>query len=153
IPTNGRVPSLRPAGADSGSSRQLRFALWTHTAMSDPTPCANDAASTGEAPAAGSGTRAWFKATAARLRDWLAIQTPGMKLAVLGVALMIPASAYYAWSTLERQQKLSLEVKAMAAGQGAEAAWAYNTALPVVFGSGSVLSFLETHPVARITII
>lgn len=121
--------------------------------MSDTTQRTNNATPAGEAPAAGSGMRAWFKALAARLRDWLAIQGLGMKLAVLGVALMIPASAYYAWSTLERQEKLSLEVKAMAAGQGAEAAWAYNSALPVVFGSGSVLSFLETHSVARITII
>ena len=98
--------------------------------MSDPTPCATDAASTGDVPAAGSGARTWFKALAARLRDWLAVQSLGMKLTVLAVVLMIPASAYYAWSTLQRQEKLSLEVKAMAAsGQGAEAAWAYNSAL------------------------
>lgn len=120
--------------------------------MTDSTSCATEAVPAGDTTTAGT-VHTWLKALAARLRDWLAIQSLGMKLAVLAVALMIPASAYYAWTTLERQEKLSLEVKAMAAGQGAEAAWAFNAALPVVFGSGSVLSFLETHPVARITII
>jgi hypothetical protein len=83
----------------------------------------------------------WLKGLMARLRDWLSIQSLAMKLAALVVVLMIPASGYYAWSTLARQEKMALEVKAMTAGPGAEAPWAYNSALPVVFGSGSVLGF------------
>ncbi|WP_431096665.1 AAA family ATPase [Polaromonas aquatica] len=119
--------------------------------MTDPTKSPADIPPGDDAPAAS--LLAWFKASIARVRDWLSVQSLGMRLTVLAVVLMIPASALYAWSTLQRQEKLSLEVKAMAAGQGSEAAWAYNTTLPVVFGSGSVLSFLEAHPVARITII
>ncbi|MEO7886100.1 MAG: hypothetical protein ABIR76_05115 [Polaromonas sp.] len=120
--------------------------------MTEPTKSPADIPSGDDAPAAN--LFAWVKASLARLRDWLSIQTFGMRFVVLLVALMIPASGYYAWATLERQEKMALEVKAMAAaGQGVEAAWTYNTALPVVFGSGSVLSFLEVHPVARITII
>ena len=95
-----------------------------------------------------------IKALWVRLRFWLAAQGIGMKLALCAVALMIPASAYYAWTMLERQEKMALEVKAMAAPQrGAEALWTYNTTLPVVFGAGSILSFLEANPVTRITVI
>ena len=61
--------------------------------MSDPTQCATEAASSGDVPADGSGMRSWLKALVARLRDWLAVQSLGMKFAVLFVALMIPASA------------------------------------------------------------
>ncbi len=87
-----------------------------------------------------------------RLTEWLAVQSLGMKLVLLGVLLMIPASSYVAWSSLERQRQLSAEVSAMAPASG-EAVWTYNKELPVVFGSGSVLSFLDTQPVTRITII
>ena len=90
----------------------------------------------------------------ARVQDWMSIQTLAVKLVLVLVALMIPATAYYAAATLQRQEKMALEVKAMATtGQGGETAWTYNTALPVVFGTGSVLSFLEANPVTRITII
>ena len=39
------------------------------------------------------------------------------------------------------------------AGKAGEGVWAFNDKLPVVFGTGSVLSFLETNPVERITVI
>ncbi|MEO6016371.1 MAG: AAA family ATPase, partial [Polaromonas sp.] len=113
-----------------------------------------DTASGHETPGEHLGLVAGMKAFMTRLRDWLSIQTLGTRFAVLAVALLIPASAFYAWSTLARQEKMALEVKAMAvAAPGSDAAWTYNNALPVVFGSGSVLSFLETQPVKRITII
>ncbi|MDB5967190.1 MAG: AAA-metalloprotease-like protein [Polaromonas sp.] len=89
-----------------------------------------------------------------RMRELLSVQTRLVKLAILAVALAIPATAYYAWATLERQEKMALDVKAMAtAGKDGETAWSYNTALPVVFGTGSVLSFLEVNPVTHITVI
>lgn len=92
------------------------------------------------------------QALRSRLTEWLAVQSLGMKLVLLGVLLMIPASGYVAWSSMERQSQLSAEVNAMAPTSG-EAVWTYNKDLPVVFGSGSVLSFLDAQPVTRITII
>lgn len=88
----------------------------------------------------------------ARLRPWLAAQSTVLKLLLLTVVLLIPLSAGYAWNSLQRQQQLRQEVSAMGPGQG-EGVWSYNQAIPVVFGSGSVLSFLDAHPVTRITII
>ena len=89
-----------------------------------------------------------------RLHDWWSLQSRGVKLLVLVIALLIPATAFYSWSVLQRQEKIAEEVKAMATtGSNGEAAWAYNKTLPVVFGTGSVLSFLEANPVAHITII
>ena len=89
-----------------------------------------------------------------RLQDWWSVQKLVMKLAVVAIALMIPATSFYYWSTLQRQEKMASEVKAMATtGKNGEAVWSYNKALPVVFGTGSVLSFLEANPVAGITII
>lgn len=87
-----------------------------------------------------------------RFNEWLAVQSVGIKLALLGVLIMIPASAYLAWSSVEQQEKLAAEVSAMTPTNG-EAVWTYNKHLPVVFGSGSVLSFLDSQPVQRITII
>ena len=46
------------------------------------------------------------------------------------------------------------QVKAMAvAGKTGEGMWTLNDKLPVVFGTGSLLSFLETNPVERITVV
>ena len=88
------------------------------------------------------------------LQDWWSLQTRGVKLLVMAIAMLIPATAIYSWSVLQRQEKIAEEVKAMATtGNNGEAAWAYDKTLPVVFGTGSVLSFLESSPVARITII
>ncbi len=95
-----------------------------------------------------------IKLWASRLRDWLAVQTLGMRLALVVVALMIPATALYSWSTLQRQEKMASEVEAMATtGKNGETVWSYNKALPVVFGTGSVLGFLHANPVTRITVI
>jgi cell division protease FtsH len=96
----------------------------------------------------------FFKAAFSRLQGWLSIQSLAVKLALCGVALTIPASGYYAWAAQERQEKMAAEVKAMtASGPAGEAPWTYNSSLPVVFGAGSVLSFVEANPVTRITVI
>ena len=95
-----------------------------------------------------------IKSALSRLQDWISIQTLVMKLVLVTIALTIPATAFYAWSTIERQEKMANEVKAMTTtGKGGEVLWSYNNALPVVFGTGSVLSFLEANPVAQITVI
>ena len=101
-----------------------------------------------------SGLLGSIRAALCRLQDWWSSQSLGTKLTLLVIGVMIPASALYSWSTLQRQEKIAGEVKAMSTtGNNGEAVWSYNTTLPVVFGTGSVLSFLEANPVARITVI
>ena len=101
-----------------------------------------------------SGLLSFIRAVLGGLHDWWSIQSRSIKVLVLAIALLIPATAIYSWSVLQRQEKIAEEVKAMATtGVNGEAAWGYNKALPVVFGTGSVLSFLESNPVAQITII
>lgn len=92
------------------------------------------------------------KKTFSRLQDWFTVQSTAVKLGVLAVMILIPATAIYSWHTLQKQEQVAEQVKAMAAKAG-EGVWTYNKALPVVFGSGSVLSFLETQPVDRITVV
>ena len=102
----------------------------------------------------GSSSSRWFalKKAAARLQDWFTIQSVGVKLMVLSVALSIPLTAAYSWSVLQHHERVAEQVKAMATGN-ADGVWSYNKALPVVFGTGSVLSFLEENGADRITVI
>ena len=102
----------------------------------------------------GSPSSPWaaLKKAAARLQDWFTIQSAGVKLIVLSVALLIPLTAAYSWSVLQRHERVAEQVKAMAIGNS-DGVWSYNKALPVVFGTGSVLSFLEENGADRITVI
>ena len=102
----------------------------------------------------GSPSSRWaaLKKAAARLQDWFTIQSAGVKLMVLSVALSIPLTAAYSWSVLQHHERVAEQVKAMATGN-ADGVWSYNKALPVVFGTGSVLSFLEENGADRITVI
>jgi cell division protease FtsH len=94
-----------------------------------------------------------IKKLGARLSDWYAIQSTAVKAMVIAVALLIPLTGGYSFVVLQRQAAVAEQVKAMAGANGAEALWTLNEKLPVVFGSGSVLGFLEQHPVQRITVI
>jgi cell division protease FtsH len=90
----------------------------------------------------------------ARLQDWFVIQSNFVKVMVACLALLIPASALYSVSLLHKQAVVAEEVKSMTAAEPAnEAAWTFNRKLPVVFGTGSVLSFLADNPVEHITVI
>ena len=122
--------------------------------MTDLPPRRRGAACAGEANDAPVGLLSLIRNALSRLQDWWAVQSRSLKWAIAVVALMIPVTAFYSWSTLQQQEKMANEVKAMATtGNNGEAVWSYNQALPVVFGTGSVLSFLESNTVARITII
>jgi cell division protease FtsH len=92
------------------------------------------------------------KKAAARLQDWFTIQSAGVKLMVVAIAILIPVTAAYSWSVLQRQEQVAEQVKAMAVANG-DGVWSYNKKLPVVFGTGSVLSFLEQNGADRITVI
>lgn len=88
-----------------------------------------------------------------RLADWFAVQAPAMKLLVFCTAVLIPSTAIYSWTNFQKQQALAEQVKAMSAAEKGAAGWTFDKTVPVVFGSGSVLSFLEGNPIDRITVI
>ncbi|MBC7917690.1 MAG: AAA family ATPase [Rhodoferax sp.] len=88
------------------------------------------------------------------LLDWFAIQPLAIRLAVLVVAALIPATGIYSFMLLHQQAALATEVKAMVvAGKSGEGMWTFNDKLPVVFGTGSLLSCLDAGPVERITVV
>ncbi|MGV3493623.1 MAG: AAA family ATPase [Ramlibacter sp.] len=106
--------------------------------------------------AAGAATsRPWLsiKKLASRLSDWFAIQSVAIKLMVVAIAILIPVTATYSFVLWQRQAAVAQEVKAMAGQSGADALWTLDEKLPVVFGAGSVLGFLDSHPVERITVV
>jgi cell division protease FtsH len=88
------------------------------------------------------------------LLDWFVIQPRIIRLTVLVVTALIPTSAIYSLTLLHKQAALAAEVKTMAiAGRSGEGMWTFNDKLPVVFGTGSVLGFLDATPVERITVV
>jgi cell division protease FtsH len=94
-----------------------------------------------------------LKKLAARVSDWFTIQSTAVKLMVIAVAILIPVTASYSFVLWQRQAAVAQEVQAMAGATGANALWTLDEKLPVVFGSGSILEFLETHPVDRISVV
>src|SRR4051812_32558116 len=99
---------------------------------------------------AGGGLWVSIKKAASRLCDWFVIQSAPVKVMVLAMALMIPATGIYSFVLLQKQAAVAEQVRAMAAADGIAA---FDESKPVVFGTGSVLSFLQTQPVDRITVI
>jgi cell division protease FtsH len=98
----------------------------------------------------------WFaiKKASRRLQDWFVIQSTAVKLTMLAVALLIPATGIYSFMLIQKQAAVAEQVKAMTvAGKAGEGVWTINDKLPVVFGAGSLLSFLETVPAERITVV
>jgi len=91
-----------------------------------------------------------IKKAASRFSDWFVIQTIAVKVMVIAMALMIPATGIYSFVLMQRQAAVAEQVRTMAAADGVRG---INEALPVVFGTGSVLSFLQNNPIERITVI
>jgi cell division protease FtsH len=120
--------------------------------MSDLTAKEDPADNSGEGAAS---PHFWLstKKFASRLSDWFAVQTTAVKLVVIAVALLIPITGTYSFVLWQRQAAVAEQVKAMAGQSGSDALWTLDEKLPVVFGTGSVLGFLETNPVERITVI
>jgi len=110
----------------------------------------------GSHDAAPASTGLWLaiRKAAGRLQDWFVIQPVAVKLIVLALAVLIPASGLYSLAHVLKQAAVAEQVRSMTAGgKASEGIWTLNETLPVVFGTGSVLSFLETNPVERITVI
>ncbi|HZY18375.1 MAG TPA: AAA family ATPase [Ramlibacter sp.] len=99
-----------------------------------------------------SGGGLWLsiKKAAARLSDWFVIQSTAVKLLVITMALLIPATGIYSVVLMQREAAVAEQVRSMAVADGISA---FDEKLPVVFGTGSVLSFLQNNPVDRITVI
>ena len=98
---------------------------------------------------------AWLslKKLGARLSDWYTIQSTAVKLMVIAVAILIPLTAGYSFTVWQRQAAVAQQVKAMAGQTGSDALWTLNDKIPTVFGTGSMLGFVEQHPVDRITVV
>ena len=94
-----------------------------------------------------------IKKLASRLSDWFSVQSTAIKAMVIFVALLIPLTGGYSVLVMQRQAAVAEQVRAMAGATGAEAMWTLNDKLPVQFGTGSVLGFLERNPVERITVV
>jgi len=90
------------------------------------------------------------KKSAARLLDWFTVQSARVKFLVIAVAVLIPALAIYSTVLEQKRAVVAAELKAM---NVTAAPAPIKADLPVVFGTGSVLAFLETNPVDRITVI
>ena len=91
---------------------------------------------------------------ARRLQDWFVIQSTVVKLTMFAVVILIPVTGIYSIMLIQKQANVAAQVKAMAfAGKAGEEMWTLNDKLPVVFGPGSLLNFLDTNPVERITVI
>ncbi|MDR3410514.1 MAG: AAA family ATPase [Formivibrio sp.] len=95
-----------------------------------------------------------IKKTVGRLQDWFVVQRMLVKLAVLFFVVLIPVTGIYSYNLNQKQAALAEQIKAMTVtGPSGEGVWAFNDKLPVVFGTGAMLNFLETKPVERITVI
>ena len=113
-----------------------------------------DLSKPGDAAPAPSGLWSAIKKVFSRLLDWFAIQPLAVRLTLLALAALIPATALYSFTLRHKQAALAAEVKAMVvAGKSGEGMWTFNDKLPVVFGTGSVLGFLDASPVERITVV
>jgi cell division protease FtsH len=119
--------------------------------MSDAVP-KDDPAQTQTGTAA-PGLRLALKRLAGRLIDWFTIQPGTVKVLVLAVAILIPVTSLYSWVLWQRHAAVAAEVRAMAGQTGADAMWTLDEKLPVVFGAGSLLGFVDGHPVERITVV
>jgi cell division protease FtsH len=130
------------------ASALRKIAMSDLSASSPPTPEA--------VPAAEQTTRSlWLSArrAAARFSDWFVIQSLARRALIILAAVLIPATAYYSFTVTQKQAIVAEQVKTMAATENAERTWTFNQKLPVVFGTGSVLSFLDVNPVERVTVI
>ncbi|PHV05031.1 AAA family ATPase [Janthinobacterium sp. BJB412] len=114
----------------------------------------SDVSNPGDTAPAATGLWLAIKKLASRLQDWFVIQSVFVKLALLAIILLIPATGIYSFTLLQKQAAVAEQVKTMSvATKAGEGVWTLNDQLPVVFGTGSMLRFLATNPVERITVI
>lgn len=88
-----------------------------------------------------------------RLAAWFVVQSLVVRVSVIVAAVLIPMTATYSFVVWQRHAAVAEQVKAMASDPTGEQPWTLNEKLPVVFGAGSVLGFVDSRPVDRITVI
>ena len=114
----------------------------------------SDVSKPSDAAPASTGPWLAIKKAASRLQDWFVIQSVAVRLTVLALVVLIPATAIYSFALIRKQAAMAEQVRAMAvAGNAGDGMWRFNDKLPVVFGAGSMLGFLEANPVERITVV
>lgn len=95
-----------------------------------------------------------IKRAASRLQDWFVVQRTFVKLVVVCFVILIPASAMYSFVLSQKQADMAQRIEAMTvAGPSGEGVWSFNDKLPVVFGTGTMMNFLESAPVDRVVVI
>ncbi len=94
-----------------------------------------------------------LKKAASRLSDWFVVQGPAVRVLVIALAVLIPASATYSLVMWRKQVRVAQEVRLMEGQAGADRLGSLDESLPVVFGTGSLIGFLERERVDRITVI
>jgi cell division protease FtsH len=121
--------------------------------MSDLSPSSQPTPETGDAAPPSTPLQA-LKKSVARLQDWFVIQSTTVKVMLIAVALLIPVTGLYSALLMQRQAAVAEQVKSMSAAEPKGAlTWSFNPKLPVVFGTGSVLSFLDGNKADQITVI
>ncbi len=99
-------------------------------------------------------TRSTRKRIWGRLLDWFTIQSVAIRMAVLGIALLIPVTAAYCVVHFREQALLEERVQALDADAATrDGVWRFNDRLPIVLGTGSMLGFLASQPVQRVTVV
>ncbi|HUR87976.1 MAG TPA: AAA family ATPase, partial [Ramlibacter sp.] len=93
------------------------------------------------------------KKACARVQDWFAIQPLVVKAFIIAAVVMIPLTATYSFAVMQKQAEIAEQVKIMGADAMPDAAAAINAKLPIAFGTGSLVGFLEQNAVDRITVI
>jgi cell division protease FtsH len=93
------------------------------------------------------------KKACARLQDWFAIQPALVKAVVIAAIALIPLTAAYSFALMQKQAEIAEQVKIMGANEMPDAAAAISPKLPIMFGTGSLIGFLDANPVDRITVI
>lgn len=94
-----------------------------------------------------------LKKAVSRLSDWFVVQGPAVRGLVIVLAVLIPTSATYSLAMWRQQALVAQEVRQMAGQTGADRLWALDESLPVVFGTGSLIGFLERERVDHVTVI
>ena len=89
----------------------------------------------------------------ARVQDWFAIQPFAIKAFVIAAIMLIPLTATYSLAIVQKQAEIAEQVKIMGAEAMPDAAAAINPKLPIAFGTGSLIGFLDANPADRITVI
>jgi cell division protease FtsH len=98
----------------------------------------------------------WFKVkkSAGRLLVWYENQPPLIMFTLLALVVLLPAAGAYSFSLISKRAALAVQVETMVVdGAAGDGMWSLNDKLPVVFGTGSMLNFLERNPVERVNII